>query len=184
MGETRPSQSPGYDVIYADPPWRFKPLFKSATYSNNQENHYPTMPLEDLLALSIPAKTNSVLYLWTTSPHLQQSFRVVDAWGFTYKASAIWVKPSPGTGYWWRNQHEILLCATRGRWPSPAPKEREPSLYALPRLRHSQKPAVIRQQIERWWPSARRLEMFARSPQPGWHVWGNEVESDVEIGVA
>lgn len=26
-----------------------------------------------------------------------------------------------------------------------------------------------------------RLEMFARRARLGWHVWGNEVESDVEI---
>jgi N6-adenosine-specific RNA methylase IME4 len=29
--------------------------------------------------------------------------------------------------------------------------------------------------IERLYPHATRLELFARSARPGWAVWGNEV---------
>jgi len=163
-----------YDVIYADPPWRFKPLFNGASYSNDQENHYPTMSLDDICALDIPAAKNAALYMWVTSPHLEQGFRVIRDWGFTYKASAIWVKPTAGTGYWWRNQHELLLVGTRGKWPAPKPKERAPSLYEYPRNRHSEKPPEIREQIAAWWPDARRLEMFARQAFNGWDAWGNE----------
>lgn len=163
-----------YDVIYADPPWRFKPLFKGASYDNDQEKHYPTMTLDDICALPVPAAKSAVLYLWVTSPHLPQGMAVIDAWGFEYKASAVWVKPSPGTGYWWRNQHEFLLVANRGKWPAPKPRERTPSLYEHPRTRHSEKPKNIRDQIAGWWPDARRLEMFARTAAPGWDSWGNE----------
>lgn len=163
-----------YGVIYADPPWRFKPLFQSARYNNNQENHYSTMSLDDICALPVPAARDAVLYLWVTSPHLEQGFRVIREWGFTYKASAVWVKPSPGTGYWWRNQHEFLLVGTRGRWPAPKPRERMASLYEYPRTRHSEKPTAVREQIADWWPNARRIELFARTSAPGWDAWGNE----------
>lgn len=165
-----------YDVVYADPPWRFKRMFSTAAYSNDQENHYPTMTLDDICALDVPAARDAVLYIWVTSPHLEQGFRVINAWGFTYKASAAWVKPSPGTGYWWRNQHEVLLVASRGRWAAPKPKARVPSVYNLPRRKHSQKPDEIRDQIASWWPDAKRIELFARSEHPGWTSWGNEVE--------
>jgi N6-adenosine-specific RNA methylase IME4 len=168
-----------YDVIYADPPWRFAPMFKSATYSNDQENHYPTMSIQDIRGLEVPAARNAVLFLWVTSPHLHQGLGVVDAWGFTYKASAIWAKPSPGTGYWWRNQHEFLLVATRGRYPAPKPKERAASLYFFPRERHSKKPDAIRDQIRDWWPGANRLELFARQRTDGWTAWGNQVPAAV-----
>lgn len=163
-----------YDVIYADPPWRFKPMFKGATYSNDQEKHYPTMSLDDICALEVPAARSSVLYLWVTSPHLAQGLRVMESWGFGYKSSAVWAKPSPGTGYWWRTQHELLLVGNRGKWPAPKPKQRVGSVYPFPRTRHSQKPTAIRDQIAGWWPEARRLEMFARTAAPGWDSWGNE----------
>lgn len=163
-----------YGVIYADPPWRFKPLFKGARYDNDQENHYPTMSLDDICALPVPAAKDAVLYLWVTSPHLEQGLRVVREWGFTYKASAVWVKPPPGTGYWWMNRHELLLVATRGKWPAPKPKQRVWSIYEHPRTKHSEKPAMVREQIAAWWPDAQRIELFARTETPGWDAWGND----------
>jgi N6-adenosine-specific RNA methylase IME4 len=163
-----------YDVIYADPPWRFKPMFKGAVYENDQEVHYPTMGLDDICTLPVPAAKSAVLFLWVTSPHLEQGLRVIRDWGFAYKSSAVWVKPWPRTGYWWRNQHELLLVANRGKWPAPKPRERAASLYEFPTTRHSEKPAVVRDQIAGWWPDARRLEMFARTSADGWDSWGNE----------
>lgn len=175
-----------YDVIYADPPWRFKPMFATARYDNNQENHYSTMSLDDICGLRVPAAKDSVLYLWATSPHLEQAFRVLNAWGFTYKTSAVWAKTSTaGTGYWFRIHHELLLVASRGKWPAPKPKARQASVYHLPRgQRHSEKPALVREHIESYWPDARRLELFARQRHEGWDCWGNEVGNDVEIGGA
>lgn len=48
----------------------------------------------------------------------------------------------------------------------------------VPALReHSRKPDEARQRIEAYCgPTARRLELFARSPAAGWTVWGNETE--------
>jgi N6-adenosine-specific RNA methylase IME4 len=132
------------------------------------------MGIEDICVLEVPAARNAVLFLWVTSPHLDQGLRVILEWGFKYKSSAIWTKPRPGTGYWWRNQHELLLVATRGKWPAPKPKERAASLYEFPTTKHSEKPTAIRDQIAGWWPDARRLEMFARSRADGWDSWGNE----------
>ena len=28
-----------------------------------------------------------------------------------------------------------------------------------------------------------RIELFAREKSPGWDVWGNEVDSDIELSV-
>ena len=30
--------------------------------------------------------------------------------------------------------------------------------------------------IERLYPTARRIELFCRSPRPGWDAWGNQVD--------
>jgi len=43
-----------------------------------------------------------------------------------------------------------------------------------PRGRHSQKPAVLYELIERMYPQASKLELFARTARPGWDAWGKE----------
>lgn len=53
----------GYDVIYADPPWRYH---FSKSDSRKIENQYPTMTVSNICALKVPSKDNSVLYLWAT----------------------------------------------------------------------------------------------------------------------
>jgi len=51
-------------------------------------------------------------------------------------------------------------------------------------LRHSQKPDEFGKLIERAtlsMPSRNRIELFAREKHQGWDVWGNEVESDIDL---
>jgi N6-adenosine-specific RNA methylase IME4 len=64
-----------YDVIYADPPWRYS---FSKSSSRKIENHYNTMTLDDICSLQVPSKENSVLYLWATAPKLIQALKVMD----------------------------------------------------------------------------------------------------------
>ena len=101
----------------------------------------------------------------------------MEAWGFTYKAQLVWVKDRPGTGNWFRNQHETLLLGIRGRFPAPDPEDRVASVIPAKRGRHSQKPACVYERIERMYPPASKVELFARGKQrPSWVFWGNEVD--------
>ena len=82
------------------------------------ENHYPTMTLADICALPVAALAHddAVLFLWATAPMLPHALAVMSAWGFDYRSHAIWQKDRIGTGYWFRNAHELLLvgtCATK-----------------------------------------------------------------------
>ena len=52
--------------------------------------------------------------------------------------------------------------------------------YQAPRGAHSEKPDLFLDLIEQMSP-APRLEMFARRRRLGWDVWGNEVESDIDL---
>lgn len=162
-----------YDVIYADPPWRYS---FSKSDSRKIENHYPTMTVSEICELNVPAKDNSVLYLWTTAPKLLEGLKVMEAWGFTYKSQAVWDKKKQGMGYWFRGQHEILLVGTRGKFSPPEASDRKPSVFEFARGKHSKKPDEIRQLIKDWFPEAKRLEMFCRHPAEGWDIFGNEVE--------
>jgi N6-adenosine-specific RNA methylase IME4 len=163
-----------FDVVYADPPWRYD---FSKSNSREIENHYPTMTIDEICAVEVPAAKNAVLFLWAVAPKLPQGLDVLRAWGFEYRSSAVWDKELAGMGYWFRGQHEHLLVGVRGNWPPPQPGLRVPSVYREPRGRHSRKPEHVRQLIASWYPDARRLEMFCRYPSPGWSVWGNQVDS-------
>lgn len=46
---------------------------------------------------------------------------------------------------------------------------------------HSKKPEEARRRIEALMGNVPRIELFARRVSPGWDVWGNEVECDVEL---
>jgi N6-adenosine-specific RNA methylase IME4 len=140
------------------------------------DNHYPTMTLDDLLVLPVPAASDAVLFLWATVPMLPEALDVMAAWGFAYKSHYVWVKDRIGTGYWTRNQHELLLIGTRGDIPAPAPGEQYASVVSAAVGEHSAKPAMFAEMIEEMFPNLPAVELFARGPRLGWTVWGNEAE--------
>src|SRR5262245_6713940 len=110
-----------YAVLYADPPWHFEVYNEESGVDRAAGNHYPTMSLDQICALPVLslATPDAVLFMWTTAPHLRESFDVLVAWGFEYKTNIVWVKDKIGLVYFVRNQHELLLVATRGDMPSP-----------------------------------------------------------------
>ena len=79
-----------------------------------------------------------------------------------------------GCGYYFRQRHELLLVATRGSIPTPAPGDRAASVIVEPREEHSAKPTKFAELIEAMYPTLPRIELFCRSPREGWAVWGNQ----------
>ena len=167
-----------YQIIYADPPWRYR---HCASQSRQIENKYPTMRLWDIKELDFPVAKNAVLYLWATAPKLQEAIDVMLAWGFDYRTCAVWDKEIIGMGYWFRGQHELLLVGVRGKFSPPPASMRISSVYRERRGRHSKKPLRIRELIQSWYPDTNKLELFAREKTPGWDVWGNEVDNDIDL---
>ena len=160
-----------YRVIYADPPWSYNDKL-DITNGGGAEKHYPTMPLEDICSIPVPAEKNAVLFLWTTSPQLEDSFKVINAWGFKYKSSFIWDKVGHGMGHYNSVRHEFLLIAVRGSC-TPDVKRLYDSVVSIEKTEHSRKPKEFRDMIDSLYPIGNRLEMFAREAQEGWDVWGN-----------
>lgn len=181
-----------YQIIYADPPWRYD---FSKDNSDKIENHYPTMTLEDICKLNVPSDDNAVLYLWATAPKLREALKVMEAWGFEYKTHAIWDKDWIGMGYWFRGRHELLLVEVKGKVSPPKSEFRIPSIYKEKRGEHSRKPLYFRGLITDSFPvDWNRLELFARPNKetlfsqysqsdrsPSWDYWGNEVENNIQL---
>lgn len=168
-----------FDVIYADPPWRYD---FSKSDSRQVENQYPTMTTDEIAALQVPANKNAVLYLWATAPKLRDALIVMKRWGFEYKTHAVWDKMKVGMGYWFRGRHELLLVGVKGKFSPPEADERWSSIFTHPRTEHSKKPS-LHLTFELWFPGKQKLEMFARSKLPivNWKFWGNEVDDGVKI---
>lgn len=174
-----------YKVILADPPWNFETWGEG---DRNVTKYYQTMPTPDICRIEVPAQESAVLFLWACWPKLADAMQVVSAWGFEYKTIAFdWVKLNRnsmgffmGMGYYTRANTEPCLLATRGKPAKPKARDVQ-ALICSPVREHRRKPDEQYGKIERLYPEGPYLEMFARRPRPGWHVWGNQVESDVEI---
>ena len=147
------------------------------------------MSIDELCALPVEtlAEKDCLLFLWATFPQLPEALRLIRAWGFTFKTVAfVWLKlnkKSPtwfyGLGYWTRGNAEICLLAKRGK-----PKRRSAGVHQFiisPVEEHSKKPQEARERIVQLMGDVPRIELFARQKTPGWDVWGNEVESDIEM---
>ncbi len=164
-----------FEIVYADPPWRYD----NGTPGREIENHYPTMSIEEICAITVPSAKDAILYLWATAPLLVEALEVVKAWGFRYKTQAVWDKVIVGMGFWFRGQHEILIVGARGNVSTPPQSLRISSVIRCPRGSHSSKPDYVRDKIATWYPSARKLEMFSRLHHAGWTSLGNQVEHDL-----
>jgi len=160
-----------FDVIYADPPWQYE---FSPDFARSIEAHYPTMSLEEICNLKIPAASSSILFLWATNPKLEEAFQVIHAWGFKYKTNMVWVKDKIGMGFYCRSQHELLLISTKGDFQPPKEKDRFSSVIYANREEHSKKPEVVYELIEKMYPGHKYLELFARTERSGWVGWGLE----------
>lgn len=175
-----------YATILADPPWqqgmagkrrRAKGTFAADALA------YPTLSLEQICRLPVGdlAEEGAHLWLWTTNQFLESGFQVMRAWGFKYLCPIHWLKPS-GVGNWFVHRTQTVLFGYKDRCRFPLSRYKPNILATGGPVRHSQKPEAFYPLIESVSP-APRLELFARKPRDGWHVWGNEVESDVSLEV-
>lgn len=165
-----------YGVVYADPEWRFETYSRETGMDRAADNHYPTSATDDICARPVAdiAADDAALFLWATVPMMPDALRVMAAWGFRYVSHAVWIKDQLGTGYWFRNKHELLLVGTKGNIPAPAMGMQLPSAFTSPRGDHSAKPNAAYEMIERYFPNLPKIELNARRTRPGWDAWGNE----------
>ena len=171
-----------YQIIYADPPWDVKAGPPWASNGKSQDLEYPTMSLQDIKDLPVGelADKDCRLFLWAINKYLPDSFDVLHAWGFKYSTMLVWCKTPNGIGLGgtFSLTTEYLLFGHKGR--VGANKRYDTSWWLEKRGRHSKKPQRFRDIIDETF-DGNRVELFAREKTPGWHVWGNEVESDIEL---
>lgn len=168
-----------YDLIMADPPWRFETRSGKGITPKGAGGQYRTMTLAQIMALPVAelAAPHCLLWLWCTNPMLPQGFEVLRAWGFTYRTAGHWAKLTRhgklafGTGYILRCAGEPFLIGARGR---PVTTRAQRSVVMGQAREHSRKPEAAYAAAEKLMPGARRLDLFSRQHRPGWDAWGDQ----------
>jgi N6-adenosine-specific RNA methylase IME4 len=178
-GKIKALPSKRYGVILADPEWKFEFWGGDSAMLSAAANHYATSTLDVIKTRDVQsiAADDCVLFLWATAPMMPHALEVMTAWGFAYKTQMVWGKDRAGTGYWFRNKHELLLVGTRGKVPCPAAGTQWDSLILAPRGEHSAKPECFLEMIEQYFPTVPKIELNRRgAARSGWDAWGAEVE--------
>ena len=166
-----------FRVIYADPAWSYNDK-QDTPQLGGASKHYDTMSIAELSKLPVNkiSEKNSILFLWVTSPLLEDAFKVVSSWGFKYKTSFIWDKVKHNMGHYNSVRHEILLVCTKGSC-TPDNKVLYNSVQRIERNNnHSEKPIEFLNIIDNLYSYGNKLEMFCRTiKKEKWYGWGNEL---------
>ncbi len=174
-----------YQILYADPPWDYKGQLQytgvGGQDSGGAIRHYPTISVKEMLDWNIASisSDNCLLFMWSSSPHLDQAIRLGKAWGFRWATVAfVWDKCRVNPGFYTMSQCELCLVFKRGTIPQPRGLRNIRQFVQAKRTRHSEKPDEVRQRIEEMFPEQSKLELFARKEAEGWDVWGLEIKSN------
>ncbi|MBC6497213.1 MAG: transcriptional regulator [Alphaproteobacteria bacterium GM7ARS4] len=170
-----------YSIIYADPPWDYKGQLQhngaGGRDTGGALRHYPTMTAQEMACLDIGryAADDCLLFLWATSPHLDQAIDLGKNWGFSWATVAfVWDKEKTNPGFYTLSQCELCLVMKRGRIPMPRGARNMKQMVRERRRAHSTKPDEVRRRIEGMFPRHKRLELFARERHAGWDCIGRE----------
>lgn len=182
-----PKVAGGFSTVLADPPWRFTNRTGKVAPEHRRLDRYSTMSLDMIKALPVKdaCAKNAHLYLWVPNALLPEGLAVMEAWGFRYVSNIIWAKrrkdggpDGRGVGFYFRNVTEVLLFGVRGSLRTLAPARSQVNMIETRKREHSRKPDEQYDLISACSPGP-YLEMFARHPQAGWTVWGDESPEDV-----
>lgn len=179
-----------YDILLTDPPWQQSRGGKKAARPNSSgiAIPYQTMSIPEISELHSHV-SNSLMnekhnvFMWTIEKFLPETERLMAALGYRLHARMIWDKGTgPTPAYTIRFTHEYLLWFfKKGNIILPCRDKR--GVYGTvlrenSKRNHSQKPECSYRMLEELFPDTKKLELFARTPRPGWDQYGNELEGD------
>ena len=177
-----------YNCLYVDVPWGYDNQKTGGSFQSGAKSKYKVMTTQEVCDMAPDIKSisdkDSVLFMWGTVPMLPEALLVIEAWGFKYKTKITWHKIGRlGLGYWFRGEVEELFVATRGSFKALRCQERNHIEH--PVLKHSEKPEVFRQLIDKAVSNikgVRKIELFSRNVVPGWTCIGDHVDGkDIHV---
>ena len=180
----KPFPNKKYQIIYADPPWKQSKGGKKnkRPLSSGENLDYKTISLGEITSILFNAKSltedNSILFMWTIDKYLHEAEQIAIMLNYKLHARMVWNKVTGiPAAFTIRYGHEYLLYLYSGKLLPVAKNERGKihSVFTEQVTKHSKKPEIAYQIIERLYPNTDKLELFARTRRDGWDAWGDEV---------
>lgn len=174
-----------YSVIYTDPPWQQSKGNRRKCRPNQGKGlDYQTLEIREIadihrhVSKKLCEKKHN-LFLWTIDKYLQEAERMMGELGYSLHARMIWDKGNGiAPAFTVRFSHEYLLWFyPKGNMlmPCKGMRGKYATVFREPSTIHSRKPGCAYEMIERMFPDAKKIELFARGVRDGWDCWGNEV---------
>ena len=164
-----------YNVILADPPWKYK----NTGFEMSSNKKYEVLDLEEIKNYKDPQgkliteiiAENAVLFLWATNPMLREGLEVMEAYGMEYKTNFVWIKNNHTAGFYVLGKSELLLLGVKGNKMLPAKLFK--NVIEGENVIHSKKPEIVYDVIEEMYPDGKKVELFHRGiKRDGWECWG------------
>lgn len=173
-----------YEILLTDPPWKqTKGGKRKARPNQDKQLDYQTMSLEDIKKIQEHVSNNvceetHTVFMWTIDKFLHETEKMMIELGYKLHARMIWDKTNGvAPAFTVRYSHEYLLWFYKPKMMKIAEEMRGKyrTVFTEKATKHSKKPICAYEMIEKLYPNATKLEMYARNFRDGWHSWGNEI---------
>lgn len=176
-----------YQIIVVDPPWQIKKIIKRVR-PNQVEMDYPMMSLDEIKALPVNKITDDlcICFVWTIDKYLYETPSILETWGFKYHLTMVWDKTNGLAMYGFNRQTEFIVVGLKGKHDAYPKRKTIRTSFTAKSSYHSAKPDLFYEMLDIL-PYNPRIDLFARKRHSGlflknkWDVWGNEVESDIDL---
>jgi N6-adenosine-specific RNA methylase IME4 len=161
-----------YDVIVIDPPWQMEKIERDVA-PNQVGFDYPTMSIDEIKNMELPAEQNCHVFMWITQKHHRHGFDIFDAWGVNFICEFVWHKNGGFQPFGLPQfNHEYVMYGRIGT-PMFIDFKNFFTCFNANRTGHSAKPEEFYETIRRV-TAGKRIDMFNRRKIEGYDTWGNQ----------